>query len=264
MRHGPPAGCAVGTHPLPRTLDAELYNDSDATIYLDGKLVGRAYVVAYGVPGFGCDEAGFLLDPDGVWILESQRFPGSGQDYPLEPGATAVIATDAIDHSEFIGGLPDLSGADFEFRGPSGPDNPAVPNMIDMGPRTNVLGHGIIFNSLRGVAVLADTLDFESLPRGGLDWWEGADLVRFPRDRILDVVGFHSDYEPITTWCDHFVHPSFDRRPGQYLLDHADKHLRSINRRVSFVLPGGQKVLQNTRSSEADFFVGDRSPGRIP
>ncbi|MCA1790253.1 MAG: DUF4876 domain-containing protein [Thioalkalivibrio sp.] len=251
----------IGTYPTSGFL--ELYNDSDTTVYLDGKLVGMALTVTYGLGGLGCGEGGFLLDADGIWILESQRFPGSGQDHPLEPGATTVIATDAIDHSQLVDELPDLSGADFEFSGPTGPDNPGVPNMIDMGPRTNVIGHGIIFNSLGSVAVLADALDFESLPRGGPEW-STLDFVRFPRDRILDVAAFYSTYEPITTWCDVFVHPSFDRRPGQYLLSDGAFWLTSINRRVSFVLPSGQKVLQHTRNSEADFHVGDRTPGGIP
>jgi hypothetical protein len=240
----------------------ELYNNSDTTVYLDGKLIGSAFAVTRATPVASCDDTDFLIDPEGLWVSQVQRFPGSGQNYPLEPGATAVIATDAIDHSEFVDELLDLSGADFETSGPTGPDNPAVPNTIDVGPMTHPLGHGLVFSVLGDVAFVAEPADLETLPRGRPEWLS-FDLVRVPRDHILDVTAFHSDYEPITTWCDSFVHSNFDRKPGEHIRA-VEGWLRSINRKVSFVLPGGQLVLQHTRNSEADFHVGDRTPGWIP
>lgn len=68
--------------------------------------------------------------------------PGSGKDYPVNPGEKFVIATTAIDHSAIVLGdtlaydhAVDLSGADFEiypdfWKGDKDIDNPDVPNMI--------------------------------------------------------------------------------------------------------------------------------------
>jgi hypothetical protein len=242
----------------------ELYNNSDSTIHLDGKLVGRTFdpVSAHTAP---CDwTAPFRTDPGGIWAREIQRFPGSGQDYPVHPGETVVIATDAIDHREFIDELLDLSQADFEFSGPSGPDNPGVPNMIDVGPSSSGLGHGIIFASFQGIPFLAGALDVEVLPMARFEPWT-FDMPRIPREHLVDVAAFHLPAHefPGLTWCHPFVHTDFLREAGPHI-PREEGWLVSINRKVLFELPDGQLVLQHTRNSAADFYLGERTPGWIP
>jgi len=242
----------------------ELYNNGDTTIYLDRKLIGRGLsLVSDATP---CDwTARFRTDPGGVWAMEIQRFPGSGHDHPLDPGETAVIATDAIDHSAFIDELLDLSGADFEMSGPQAPDNPAVPNLVDIGPWSNPLGHGILFHGLAGIAFLADAVDLDGLPRDRVAPESNFEMQRIPSDDILDVAAFASTYPPrVGRWCDPFVHRRFDRREGYHLLHGEGAWLTSVNRKVAGVLPDGRKVLQHTRSSDTDFAVGERTPGWIP
>jgi hypothetical protein len=239
----------------------ELYNNSDTIIYLDGKLVGRTFDPVHDATP--CDwTTAFRTDPVGVWGQEIQRFPGSGRDFPLEPGQVAVIATDAIDHSEFIDELLDLSGADFEFSGPAGPDNPGVPNMIDVAEFTNQLGHGIIYNSLVGIPFVADAVDLDTVERVRFRD-RSYHLLRIPRDRVLDVAAFYTTF-PGLTWCFPFVHRDFNRREAPYIPDGEGSWLTSINRKVALVLPDGRKVLQHTRNSETDFSVGERTPGWIP
>jgi len=253
----------IGTYPTNGFL--ELYNNGDTTVHLDGKLVGRGFpLVRTSTP---CNSTvGFRADPEGLWALEIQQFPGSGRDFPLEPGETAVIATDAIDHSEFIEELLDLTGADFEFSGPSGPDNPGVPNMIDVGPSTNVLGHGIIFTSSDGVAFISDPVDLEGAPRNSLEG-SSTELVRIGSDDLIDVAAFgvRNAEEFGVTWCDPWVHPIIHRDWGPYIVESSDQgYLRSINRRIAGSLPDGRVILQHTRSSLADFAIGERTPGWIP
>lgn len=72
-----------------------LYNNSDATIYLDGLCVG-------------------VVDPsnskESPWMKHTNmkripvndltwQFPGSGKEYPLHPGDETTIATNAVDHT---------------------------------------------------------------------------------------------------------------------------------------------------------------------
>ncbi len=42
----------------------------------------------------------FEIQPDGVWTHRLYEFLGSGTDYLLAPGETAVLATDAVDHGQ--------------------------------------------------------------------------------------------------------------------------------------------------------------------
>jgi len=242
----------------------ELYNNSDTTIYLDGKLVGRGMDR---VDSFTpCDwTAQFRNDPAGVWEVELQQFPGSGVQYPLEPGETVVIATDAIDHSAFVSDMLDLSGADFEFSGPSGPDNPAVPNMIDVGDYTSPTGHGIYFRSLAALPFIADPVDLNAVARGRILETTTWDMHRIPTERVLDLAAFYTLFPyPGLAWCSPFVNRGLLRREGALIPFENEEWLRSLQRKVALRLPDGRVILQDTRDSEVDFHVAERTPGWIP
>jgi len=242
----------------------ELYNNSDTTIYLDGKLVGRGFDrVSNATP---CDlSRPFREDPSGVWAFELHKFPGSGQQYPVSPGRTVVLATDAIDHREFVDELLDLSGADFEFSGPAGPDNPAVPNMVDVGVWRNPIGHGLTFTSLYGIPFVADPVDLATAPRGSLDPAGAPQMLRIPTDRVLDLAAFWTNYtSPTLDWCHPFVNPALLRRPGRHLQTGEGSWKFSAQRKVALRLADGRAVLQDTRDSEVDFFVAAPTPGWIP
>lgn len=119
----------------------ELYNNSDTTVYLDGVLVADPFSNALHAPtegtgGADCvKNATYQNDPAGLWTEFMAAFPGTGRDFPLAPGKTVVVATDAIDHRPFFADMLDLRGANFEFIGSADVDNPAVPNMIERGVR---------------------------------------------------------------------------------------------------------------------------------
>ena len=111
----------------------EVYNNSDTTIYLDGKLWGLGWEYNYDFPYWPCAQTERVRnDPDGIWTRFVLRFPGRGTDYPLARGATALVAREAIDHSAIYPWQPDLSHANFEW--PVGVNNPDVPNLQDIGP----------------------------------------------------------------------------------------------------------------------------------
>jgi hypothetical protein len=241
----------------------ELANNSDTTVYLDGIVVGMTYTKdeEYG-PGY-CARSEFVTnDPDGVWTRYFDSLPGTGHTYPLAPGATAVIATDAIDHSVIMPGGLDLSHADFEFPGLSDVDNPGVPNAIDIGLAPYWLGHGLYFGDLAPVTFVALPLDVGALPTT-----PGHDYVRVPRNRILDVVALLWKHTITNAWCPHLVHRNFDRYRAQLVespSQQLDSFLHSAHRKVAYTRADGRMILQHTRTAATDFYIGPRTPGWLP
>jgi hypothetical protein len=234
----------------------EVYNNSDTTIFLDGKTVGKGYDLHSG-RGTGATCA-MLADRDGIWSYAFERFPGTGRQYPLHPGQAAVIATDAIDHRPFVfqGRALDLSNADFEFIDEGDPDNPAVPNMINIGPNRMPFGHGLFWQG-RGSPFIAEYVDPALLPRMA-EPGTGFSHARIPADRVLDqmVASYDRDL------CVEISAPNFNRGWVQ-LLGGTDYDL-SLQRRPLFTLLDGRVVLQHTRTSSADFAPMQVSPGTVP
>ncbi len=116
----------------------ELVNNSNETQYLDGIIITSVAGGSWGTPSPWADAEGNLPDfyPSGTHVM---AFPGSGKDYPLEPGKSVVLAAKAIDHSsrelseEDEPSPVDLSHADWDLYvegSQTDIDNPDVPNML--------------------------------------------------------------------------------------------------------------------------------------
>jgi len=237
----------------------ELYNNTDTTIYLDGKLIGSGVTGAFDYPKWPCTAyERFTNDPDGVWNYYLFQFPGSGGQYPLSPGETAVIATDAIDHTQYAEGTLDLSGADFEFIDSGDPDNPRAPNLVSVGPRPCCLGHGLSYSTLDAVALVADPVDLSQVPRDFT--LPGPEVWRVPAAAVLDVATFRAEGEFSYPPCKQMVHPRFDRQPAPVPRGYV---LISNQRAVVAILPG-RKVLQRTLTSSRDFLLAAPTPSRLP
>ena len=244
----------------------ELVNNSFETVYLDGMIVGHTYHLSIESNVGTCEEtAKWREDSLGVWARFFGSFPGRGTDYPLAPGAAAVIATDAINHSEFVSELLDLSGADFEFIGSADVDNPAVPNMLNTGLAewSPVIGHGLKFSYISLYFFVAEALDPDTLRSTVAipDWRH----VLIPRASVLDVVTSQLTPEKQAAlpslWCPRVIHPVFDRQHAE-LYD--GSQLLAIRRRALSALGDGRVILQRTRNSYADLETAPPTPGRIP
>jgi hypothetical protein len=245
----------------------ELYNNSDTTIYLDGKIIGGGF--NYPIDGdlWPCSEtAEFRNDPLGIWAQFFQAFPGSGHDYPVAPGKTVLIPEEAIDHSAITPGLPDLRNADFQFSFAGHVANPAVPTMLPIQIRTP--NYGTLFYSTPAVAFVSLPLDIASLPRKQ-GRYTGGDLALFPREAILDVAVLYSTYyagpQTIAPLCRSIVDPSIDPlaafvRPELIGTMKDSTRLYSAQRRL---LPDGLH-LQRTGVSAVDWEMRARSPGKVP
>jgi len=243
----------------------ELYNNSDTTIYLDGKIVGAGFNYWVDAELWPCTETEpFRNDPRGVWSQMFQAFPGAGHDHPLSPGKTVVIAEQAIDHGTIYPGLPDMSHADFQFHWETRAMNPAVPAMLPIQLRTApsqtmFLGPAVPF--------VAEAVDIGSLERMG-GRYTGVDEALFPREKILDLAVLWSTGEVVrsytgTPYCGNLVHPALDGlsafvKPVQsYQGD--STHLLTAQRKL---LSNGH--LQRTGTSAVDWEIRLRSPGKIP
>lgn len=254
----------------------ELYNNSDSTIYLDGKLIGLAVRAEFDIPpDYPCSvTARFRLDPQGLWSRYFWTFPGSGRQYPMPPGSTRVVATDAIDHRSFADGLLDLRSADFEFIGRQDVDNPQVPNMLNTGPgalwSVNQT-HGFNGSSLAMVLYVADAVPLESMATATVfqgDLASEGEHRLVPADKVLDVFNalwtpeIASSVSTANAECVESTNIRFDRQKAR-ILDIGPS--TSIQRRVLRAPPGGRVLLQRTLTSARDFVRGGApTPGTVP
>lgn len=213
----------------------EFFNQTDSTLYLDGLVVARVYASSY----LGLN---FIDDPEFIHSSNVWKFPGSGTDYPIEPGEFIICAVDAIDHTINAPESFDHRGADFEFYKPDAPDidNPNVPNMI------------MIYQS-SGIDWLiggqADALVLARTDTDNIRWRDGRILI---------------PYEDIIDGVEYLLNPSdLDRKKLNPMIDAGATGGinfytgRSMERRVT-ISPDGVKRLQNTNNSSVDFRINDR------
>ena len=100
----------------------ELYNNSEKVIYLDGLYIANL------TPSRATTSLSLWPDNNAVYAERVWRFPGTGTDYPLQPGESVILAQNAMNHSEANEKSPvNLLNADFEFYMGSTtyPDRPA-------------------------------------------------------------------------------------------------------------------------------------------
>ncbi|MDO8501903.1 MAG: DUF4876 domain-containing protein [Gemmatimonadaceae bacterium] len=242
----------------------EMYNNSDTIIHLDGMTIGQPINIFRNYPDFPCSMfERFRNDATGIWAQVIFVFPGAGQDYPLAPGKLVVVAQDAIDHSGIFPGLPDLSGAAFEFTGrPGDVDNPASANLISRGGYT--APHGMLNMSLGGTIFVAAPVNFADL-ESGRDPRNDNVLSKFPAATILDTFStvFPNDDYPENPYCSELVNRAFDRETGKFFSESRGSFQISQSRRSIGVTADSRPIVQSTRSSAMDFVNGPFSPGRM-
>lgn len=91
-----------------------LYNNSGTTVWLDSLCLGFVAPMTSSSKSNFVKEDGSLMDLLPVAMMAWQ-IPGSGKDYPLNPGEEAIFAVNAIDHETRHPQSVDLSKARFAF-----------------------------------------------------------------------------------------------------------------------------------------------------
>src|SRR5258708_9611987 len=240
----------------------EVYNNTDTTIYLDGKIFGDAVLQTDGTSQHPCSAVEQYTDDSvGVWAYLVYRFPGAGHDHPLAPGAAAVLATDAIDHRTVNPDATDLSRADFEFIGSADVDNPAVPNMINLVAFDKPGGHGYYPDPVASPPFVANPVALDTLPIAYP--FNNVPFYRIPRAAVLDVATF---WWPFSTYprCTYLISPIFDREPGG-LIPQSSFPLPSIQRKVLGQSACGHTLLLRTKTTSVDLQnLFPRTPGAVP
>ncbi|MBN2780348.1 MAG: hypothetical protein JXR21_00100 [Candidatus Marinimicrobia bacterium] len=161
----------------------ELYNGLSERIYLDGMIFLRLRSSA--------------LDADTLSVTYIYQFPGTpgtGRQYPLEPGAFAVLAGNAFDHNligPIRGKTVDLSHADWEFYNmieAGAYDNPNVPNLTSNNGRVSQASKVDFMVGLTGDGLaLCDGTDYDQTD--GIDCRTVIDCVEYSSspDHIKEV-----------------------------------------------------------------------------
>ena len=252
----------------------ELYNNGEETVYLDGLQLANA--TSFGASDEGanltCESVAVRMeDNGGIWTRYLVAFPGSGTEYPVEPGGTVVVAMDAIDHRGLFPDQIDLSHADFEM--PGGPDNPAVPDMINLSVGANPIHtHGPLFDAWNHVtAVLSAPADPSTFAtHSNVSFGVTFNTIRIPAAGLIDVMTssgmFYLNYTPPgRRLCPRFVNQNFDRGYGFHITDSetASSFDEGPVRKVLFVDENGRPVLQHSRNSAVDWKTGPRTPRMI-
>jgi hypothetical protein len=243
----------------------KIYNNADTTIQLAGKLfISATPGLALGGPYTCTTQAATQNDPAGLWADFIFRFPDTAR--PLTPGAGALIATDAIDHTQIknAAGFFDLSRADFEFKGDQDAHNPLAQGMLDIGPRRFDGGHGWVSNGDRQVLALVEPLDITSLPSHSDPFGYGFTLLRIPTAALLDVVQWKPIFPPSSygTDCPSSVVTSIDAAEARSVVTFYDT--LTMHRRVSRTLSTGRVILQQSHNSAADWYAAPGTPYKVP
>ncbi len=111
----------------------EIYNNSEDVQYVDGLGIGNILPLQASTATYNWEV------PDGkpenyIYLASIWQVPGDGNDFPVQPGESIIIAQIAQDHTAIKPTSPvDLSGAEFEtfiVNQSVNPDNPNAHNMI--------------------------------------------------------------------------------------------------------------------------------------
>jgi hypothetical protein len=144
----------------------EIYNNSDNVLYSDGLCFGVVHPITTFRPTPWVDSEGNLLDRIPCWGFVA-IVPGSGEDYPIQPGESIVIALNGINHRDDPNGNPnsiDLSNADWEFCVEDNGyyvDSPTVPNILMQ--KVSLTGVRAMILSLKGQVSILFRLPSEDI-----------------------------------------------------------------------------------------------------
>ncbi|MDO4771176.1 DUF4876 domain-containing protein [Porphyromonas sp.] len=240
----------------------EIYNNSDEVIYLDGihfaNLVpSKATTV---LPVWPAEDNGKYVYGERLW-----KFPGSGKEYPLQPGESCVISQFAANHKleTYNPNSPvDCTSSDFEFNlnNPKFPDMPAYDmiHVFNDGKKepgrvpqylTSVFGGAyVIFRVPEGEEY--DPVNNKNLQAQNLAVPRKVWYAKIPISYVLDAVEAGDNENMITA----------KRVPG--ILDAGMTYVGatynglSVARKKMAERPDGTPILQDTNNSTEDFDRG--------
>ena len=243
----------------------EIFNNSDETRYLD-----KLYI-AYLSPskaGQGSTDVPLGLPLTSfVYASKILQFPGTGTQYPLEPGMGAVIAINAINYKELkpLALTVDNSTAQFDTYaitwlqslGRTGNsffdvDNPNVPNMNCI--YLNIQNNGFFnMDDYASIALVKSGPVFTETIKDPTITTSEVFYMKIPVSEIIDGVDILAKSSSA----------AFKRLPAvidsgfTYAQENGSANYtgKSLRRKVAKTLASGRKVLQDSNNSSNDFEV---------
>lgn len=237
----------------------EIFNNSTETLYADGLLIGTTKAATTSSSSFYGFVTTGLQD---AYVSTLLQVPGTGNEYPVEPGNSIVVAIDAINHKTDPNGnanSPVNLGrgiADFEvyyYVNPNTPDtdNPDVPNVSILHAYSTTL-----FDYIPGVMgsglVIFRNDNPEALERVVEPNITSSTLyVRVPKENVIDA---------LDATATNSIAPEYKRIPTN--LDAGMKSVNaaytgtSLRRKVKKEI-NGRKILLDTNNSSNDFEVNN-------
>jgi hypothetical protein len=216
----------------------EIYNNSETVQYLDSLII--------------CDnEYGFALDPY-LHAIHAYMFPGSGTDYPLEPGEAVVIAQDAINHAQYNKSSIDLTDADFEYyvKDQGDVNNTDAVDMIQIHHKYGIDFLYSVFNDAILLVKVKDPYKY------GYDNFE---RLLIPVTSVIDGV----DYRENTSLMDKKrLSAAIDAGLAGGMPAYTTQ---SVSRIVDTVAVDGRVILKDSNNSSFDFITSQElTPGEVP
>lgn len=232
----------------------EIHNNSDLVQYIDG-----ISIVEH--ESYAIEENYWTFLEDTIVARMIMTIPGSGTDYPVQPGESVVIARDAINHQDPVYGNPlcpvNLEYAEFEFyihRETGGDiDGPYADNMIEN--LFTFRGTDFVFHT-RGGSAIAIAL-FPGTQEEKQEFIDNHQILKItssdryygkvPNEYILDAVE--------VTWDE--AHAIYKRFPleldaGYTYVPSGARSGLCVRRKVERV-EDGRYIYQDTNNSTEDF-----------
>jgi len=252
----------------------EIYNNSDEVQYLDGVILGCVSPgTGMGGPTPWVDKNGELLDR---YPMNNSTFyfPGSGEEHPLQPGESVVVASSAINHSareltdEDVASPVDLSNAEWETYVEGEKDNDEnAPNLelmyhlwgFDFFPFNT--GTPLILAKLPEGTLMADFIDNEDNyeRNAAISWFNN---LMLPHEYVIDAIDITNAEDG-----EHYKHLHASEDVGMTWVWGADGpgtsggySGKSLRRKVVSITSKGRVIYKDTNNSSEDFILGGQTP----
>ena len=241
----------------------KLYNNTDHVVYADGLSIFESDFSTTQKFDYTPDIMSEAMSADAIYTI-----PGSGTEYPVQPGEYLLIADNAIDHRTSNPNSFDLSHAAFEWYDESTTpnffdiDNPTVKNLdkwycytksVFMLHNRGFKAYGIARIPQDRDSFLKDNLyeyEYEMVLPAGTFPMDG-DGYKIKNEWIIDVVNLSVESERVWNVC----HSSLDA--GWTYCGTIDKDptrfFHSVRRKMTGLTEDGKPVLQDTNNSSVDF-----------
>jgi hypothetical protein len=275
-----------GKMPYMRDQFIEVYNNSDEVLYLDNCIIGILEGSQGMLPTSWMEDGEIMKEYAlGYYTVAWLSKEGSeGTTYPVNPGQSIVVASQAQNHiaetadaydSSVSGAMQspvDLTSADFkvclsDYKPAYAIDNPDVPNLSVIyanGSQNYYMlpysGNAIILakfpSNIDPVAYAQDSANLKERPDGT---YAGITFLTVPQEYVLDGINIVNSKESMRVIR---LRAEVDAGSVHMAADYAGKSLR---RKVTGFTETGRAILMDTNNSTDDFLTDQvPTPGVIP